>query len=496
MRKLDFRGITSVFTTAIATMLLASACSKTNDVILPSAKQGSTGTRAATTVIYNETFGSPSTSQPSASTYTGWVKSGTGASSVTYSIVGTVTMRTTLNSAGTYSGATGDGEVFFGGTSAEFHINGIGVSGNTALTLTFGISQANGGSGFVAVDATTVQVYTSTDGGSSWTAQSFTGITGVKGWILATSSFSVPSGTATLAIKFVASATGSSVVRLDDVTLSSNAATGDAVGGAVRSGWMELPNNTSSVVNAANTVNIIHFTTINGVTVRNYEQLYDNTMKMCYWVAYPLCPLYIGTSDRTDAWAYDPSIPTANQAKLSSGYAEYSSDLTGYDRGHQIPSADRTSDVATNKTTFYYTNMTPQVSKLNQTLWAALEDKVVRASMSLCDTLYVVTGAVLQTVGGNETITYAHDNNGAQVAVPNYYFKVLVQRTGNTYKAGIGFWIPNSFLSGSTIPSSYCKTIDQIEALTGFNFFCNLSAADQANVESQLNISDWNGITQ
>ena len=34
--------------------------------------------------------------------------------------------------------------------------------------------------------------------------------------------------------------------------------------------------------------------------------------------------------------------------------------IDGYDRGHQLPSADRLTTKADNATTFYYTNITPQ----------------------------------------------------------------------------------------------------------------------------------------
>jgi len=271
-------------------------------------------------------------------------------------------------------------------------------------------------------------------------------------------------------------------------------------------GWVELPSTDVSHTTIANpstnTEFVAHFASVVGAIKRNYSMLYDKTQKISYWVAYPLSTSYIG-SGRSDAWAYDPYLPASVQPTLFRGYKEYNSNLTGYDRGHQIPSADRVSDPRNsdpkfdaNMQTFYFTNMTPQVSKLNQTLWAALEDKVVRATVTggLCDTLYVVTGAVLRTVGGNETVTYAHDNNNDPVAVPNYYFKVLVQRTGNSYTAGIGFWMPNTFLSATSVSSQYAKTIRQIEALTGFDFFTNLSAADQNTVETQLNYSKWKGI--
>ena len=79
--------------------------------------------------------------------------------------------------------------------------------------------------------------------------------------------------------------------------------------------------------------------------------------------------------------------------------------------GHQIPSADRTTSNIANSQTFYFTNMTPQLSVLNGQMWANLEGQV-RTWMAASDTLYVVTGAVLKTVNGNEAVNYATDAKG------------------------------------------------------------------------------------
>ena len=88
---------------------------------------------------------------------------------------------------------------------------------------------------------------------------------------------------------------------------------------------------------------------------------------------------------------YDPSINPIYQANLSRGYHG-----NGLDRGHQMPSADRTASKAENATTFYYTNMTPQNSTLNQGMRANLEGKI-RVWSAQTDTLYVVTGAMVTT---------------------------------------------------------------------------------------------------
>ena len=190
----------------------------------------------------------------------------------------------------------------------------------------------------------------------------------------------------------------------------------------------------------------------------------------------------MGKFAREDKWVFDPLKKKKNQHYLRWSYRE-----KDYDRGHQIPSADRTANEETNVKTFISTNSTPQRRYLNQRGWTDFE-QFVRDMTKTSDTLYVVTGAILKTVGGNESVGTATDNNGKKVPVPNYYYKVLLQKSngvGNVhgYKA-IGFWVPNKDLPKGVDKSKYAKSVSEIEKLTGFDFFPNLT-----NSENNLGIT-------
>ncbi len=248
----------------------------------------------------------------------------------------------------------------------------------------------------------------------------------------------------------------------------------------IKASWLELPR----IDDKANCMATTHFFTYEGRQVRNYTLFYDTKELISYWVAYPLVPFYTSGVKRTDAWGYDPSFKTSEQPNLSSGYK-----TSGYDRGHQVPSADRVTNYEANKQTFYYTNMTPQVSGLNQQVWAQLEEQV-RGQMSKGDTLYVVTGAVLKTVGGNERVNYANDRDGNTIAIPNYYFKVLLQQRSDGYKS-IGMWYENRSGYGSTPSSNQAMSVNDIESKTGFDFFVNLPADIQESVEGQFSPQEW-----
>lgn len=211
---------------------------------------------------------------------------------------------------------------------------------------------------------------------------------------------------------------------------------------------------------------------------RNYAMLYDKKLKMAYWVAYPLYNSVLGSGNRTDAWGYDPAVSTAFQPNLFKGFQP-----TGYDRGHQLPSADRNLNIAQNKTTFYFTNMTAQVSRLNQGIWANLETKV-RTWTAQCDTMYVVTGAIPKTSTEN-SLDFARDNDGKDIAKPKYYFKALAMKKGNEYYT-IGYKIDNVIPpSGSTF-ENYRLTVSELEKITGFTFFPDLNDTQKGNINTSI----------
>lgn len=237
--------------------------------------------------------------------------------------------------------------------------------------------------------------------------------------------------------------------------------------------WAEMP----LVKENDGNLYVTHMTKASGKTMRNYSMCYDPDVKAALWIAYPLHDCYTRKAvDRTDAWGYDPLIPAKYQVNMEKGMSN------GYDRGHQVASADRLASYDMNSQTFYYTNMTAQVGAgMNQDIWNNLEN-MIRNEYICRDTLYVVTGCVMTTEDDTQ-VKWVNNRNGGQVAVPKAYFKVLLRtKSGNTGKAvdnsnamTIGFWYENRRYSYSTPRVSDVKSVDEIERLTGFTFFPQIS---------------------
>lgn len=244
--------------------------------------------------------------------------------------------------------------------------------------------------------------------------------------------------------------------------------------------WTETPTITAQQLKDYKYIS--HYFSDNGKQVRSYSMLYDTQLKMAYWVAYPLCNYYTAKNvKRTNAWAYDPSLSSEEQATMKRG-------LNGYDRGHQIPSADRLVTREANEQTFYYTNMTPQIGRgMNQHIWQKLET-AVRGWSSNIDTLYVVTGA-MPTTPENTTISYTQDNDGKQIAVPKYYFKALCRINRATGEAQtIAFKLDNRAYPNGESYMNHTLSVAELERMTGFVFFPMIREQDKQTYDK----SKWN----
>lgn len=280
--------------------------------------------------------------------------------------------------------------------------------------------------------------------------------------------------------------TTSTAVANQTLTLTINQSPFETLVSDAVNKWLELP----QMAEKEDFAYIYHTTSLNNETVRNYSYWLDGKNRVANWVAYPLYRgIDANNTTRSDAWAFDPKVPKRNQPVLAKGWG-----VSGYDRGHQLPSADRLHSVEANKTTFYYTNMTAQNSSLNQGIWGKLETSV-RNWADDCDTLYVVTGAVTVTKD-NTTIEYIKDNSGNNVAIPKAYFKVLLrykkanEATNGGYSA-IGFWFENRAYSAASVTATDAKSVKKIEELTGLNFFHNLDDVIEAAVEEKFTASEW-----
>lgn len=242
-----------------------------------------------------------------------------------------------------------------------------------------------------------------------------------------------------------------------------------------KTGWLELP-----AMDNPNLGYYSHSFKMGGKTYRNYSFGWSQKDRVALWVAYPLCKLYTsGSVGRTDEWALDPLLGNDSAAPFG-GYAG------NYARGHQVPSADRQCCYEANAQTFYGTNMTPQLNAHNEGIWSNLESKVRNIANS-SDTTYVVTGVIVSSSSKKEKDSY-----GNSVTIPDAYFKVLLKyskaSTLGQWNAA-AFYLEHRAYSGG-ISKEHSMSVDELEEMTGIDFFVNLPAKIGADQAAKLEAAD------
>lgn len=204
---------------------------------------------------------------------------------------------------------------------------------------------------------------------------------------------------------------------------------------------------------------------------------YDEDWEQAEWVAYVLerDNLQQEWTDRPRDFRSDPLVhdgsATDNDYRGS-----------GYDRGHLAPFADFAWNRALAEKTFFLSNISPQARQFNQGVWRELEE-LTRDWAKRCKRLYVVTGPVMTqepkgTIGRNN-----------RIAVPAAFYKVLLDLDDPEQK-GIGFVIPNQISFDPLY--DYAVSIDEVERITGIDFFAELMPAEtEAALESSGNPDLW-----
>ena len=155
---------------------------------------------------------------------------------------------------------------------------------------------------------------------------------------------------------------------------------------------------------------------------------------------------------------------------------------SGYSRGHLAPAQDFKWSENAMSETFYLTNMVPQLQNYNGGIWLKAEN-AVRDSARITGVVYVVTGPVL-TDGPYETIG---DN---RVAVPKECYKALLVIDENGGVHTIAMSIPQDAGKKESL-SKYLMTVDELEALTGLDFFIELDDEIENAAEATYDIDYW-----
>lgn len=180
-----------------------------------------------------------------------------------------------------------------------------------------------------------------------------------------------------------------------------------------------------------------------------------------------------GPYSRTNQFWQDPALkgcPSTDDYKRS-----------GYDRGHLCPAADQKWSEQAMTDCFVLANMAPQDHSLNSGAWASLE-KRERAWSERDSAIVIVAGPIYEKSDTKRI-------GAAGVRVPSAFFKVIAAPYAAKPRA-IGFVYPNMSSPGAM--QNYVMSVDDVERLTGFDFFSSLPDKIENEIEATTSFKEWN----
>ncbi len=206
---------------------------------------------------------------------------------------------------------------------------------------------------------------------------------------------------------------------------------------------------------------------------KSYIVSYNKDTKIPNWVAWHLTAEHAdGDVRRFNGYLEDGDVPTPRATS-----EDYKG--SGWSHGHMCPAGDNKWDEQAMQETFLLTNMCPQDRSLNSGLWNRIEMDC-RKWAKKYGGVYIVCGPVLlnrehETIGPNK------------VVVPEAFFKVVLclQRTPKA----IGYIVRNN--EGKKKRDQFINTVDEVERITGFDFFPALPDDIENEVEAHASIDDW-----
>lgn len=219
-----------------------------------------------------------------------------------------------------------------------------------------------------------------------------------------------------------------------------------------------------------------------------YQMSYNNQIHSPNWVSWHLDKSDLGDTKRRDNFKADTYLPEGWYAVSSTSYFN-----SGFDRGHNCPSGDRTNSSEANESTFLMTNMIPQAPKNNQQTWENLES-YTRSLIKSGSEAYITMGSYgIGGTGKNGYMENITDKDGKEIRVPKYIWKVIViipngnddlnRIDANTRVIAVITPNDNSINADW---KQYRTTVNAIEQATGYNLLSNLPSSLQIALEGKV----------
>ena len=195
---------------------------------------------------------------------------------------------------------------------------------------------------------------------------------------------------------------------------------------------------------------------------------WSDTLKHPVWCAYHV--LRDATHENADrpGFTKDKSVPLA---PAPDAYTK-----SGYDRGHMVPNhaiVTRYGQDAQKKT-FRMSNIAPQSPALNRGVWRDVEHRIADLWTARYGEIWVIVGCISPHRG--ETLS------GSNVDVPESYYQVIIAQEGMDVRV-LALLFDQS-VDWKAWAARHIVTIDELEELSGLDFFPELPSFIQQPIEA------------
>jgi endonuclease G, mitochondrial len=200
---------------------------------------------------------------------------------------------------------------------------------------------------------------------------------------------------------------------------------------------------------------------------------YSEGYELPSWAAYQLTPDQAkATGTCREKYTEDRMVTTGTSS--TKDYRD-----AGFIMAQLVPCEDMFISPGAVEESFLMSNVVPQKPAFNKFIWKTNE-KLVREWAKEGNTLYIVAGPVLAdapfgSFGPNK------------VSIPTRYYKAVLDVHG---ERAIGFLFRNNVASGT--PKSFAISVDELEKITGLDFYPSLPDDLEQAVESSSDFSKWN----
>ncbi len=203
-----------------------------------------------------------------------------------------------------------------------------------------------------------------------------------------------------------------------------------------------------------------------------YMVSYNKDMRLPNWVAWHLTAAHTKGTSKRNGKKFEEDTEVPSPRATHQDYVR-----SGYDRGHMCPAGDNKWSDRAMEESFLMTNICPQDPNLNRGDWNEMEN-ACRAWAEKYDDLVIVAGPIFYK-GSHKKI------GKNKVVVPEAFFKVVFTMNNGNPKA-VGFIYKNN--KGNRPKDSYVNSIDQVERITGIDFFPALPDDIENKVEKYENL--------